>query len=78
MVIYIVTCLCLILCIVLKSWIQPAVALKGNCAFSTVHADKPTPLLSFSEVNKETNKINKFKSYKLNFYGPQSHYRHGD
>jgi hypothetical protein len=48
----------------LKSWTQPAVALKGNCLFSTFYVEKPTALLSFLNVNEGRNKINKFKDVK--------------
>jgi hypothetical protein len=40
---YFVTCLWF--CFFLKSWTNPADALKGNCLFSTFHVEKPTALL---------------------------------
>jgi hypothetical protein len=48
----------------LKSWTQPADALKGNCLFSTFHVEKPTAILLFSNVNKGRNKKNKSKELK--------------
>jgi hypothetical protein len=48
----------------LKSWTQPADALKGNCLLSTFHVEKLSAILSFSNVNKGRTKINKCKNLK--------------
>jgi hypothetical protein len=49
----------------LKSWTQTADALKGNCLYSTFHIEKPTALLSLSNVNKGRKEINKCKELKI-------------